>query len=187
MGKLAWMDNDKTLTEYPSSSYQVSNNYPKFLINNKTNNKSVIGIDSLEWNKQIKLKSKLYPTMTEKTRCGLTRKIYADQTNLNKIIAELQNMCKEILNKIRDLEKLDVDTIQQMGVNKNDLDEMLKKYSSYNSEFSQYVEDDNYTYESIVDDSKIVVAQKNYSYLLWSSVAIVTLIITLIVIKRNSS
>jgi hypothetical protein len=187
LGKLAWVDNDETLSEYPTSSYKIINNSPKILVDNKSNNKNVIGIDSLEWNKLIKKKSKNYPNVTDKTNCSLVRKLAPIQLKLKRITAELQNMSKEILKKIRDLEKLDVDTIQQMGVNKNVLDEMLSKYSSYNAEFSQYVEDDNYTYESIVDDSKIVVAQKNYTYLLWSGVAIVTLIIMLVLIKRNKS
>lgn len=185
LGKLGWMDNDGTLTEYPNSAYQVVNNAPRFLNNNKTCGKSVFNVDTIEWDRQLSKKSKLYPTMSDNTKCGLSRKIQADQTSVNELISQLQQIAKKIINKINYLEKLDTDTIKQVGINKSTLDNMLQKYKSYNSDFSQYVVNENYTYTNIADDSKIVVAQKNYSYLLWSSAAIITIIITLIVIKNR--
>jgi hypothetical protein len=148
--------------------------------------REMVYVDSIEWQKLMKKISAKYPTMADDTKCGLARRIQEDQSRLDALISKLQEMSKIILKKIEHLEQLDVDTIQQVGINKNLLDDMLKKYSSYNTDFSKYITEDNYTYEGIVDDSKVVVSQKNYSYLLWSSVAIVTLIITLIVIKNRS-
>jgi hypothetical protein len=185
LGKLGWMDNDGTLTEYPNSSYQVVNNAPRFLNKNNTCGKSVFNVDSIEWTRQLSKKSELYPTMYDNTKCGLSRKIQADQTSVNELISQLQKIAKQIIKIINYLEKLDTDTIKQVGINKSTLDNMLQKYKSYNSNFSEYVENENYTYTNIADDSKIVVAQKNYSYLLWSSAAIIITIITLIVIKNR--
>uniref|UniRef100_A0A6C0D9Q7 Uncharacterized protein n=1 Tax=viral metagenome TaxID=1070528 RepID=A0A6C0D9Q7_9ZZZZ len=187
VGKLGWMDNDNSITEYPRSMYKVVDDMPQDIKFNRMAGREILYVDSIEWHEQLMNKiSAKYPTMSDDTKCGLARRIQEDQSRLDALIAKLQEMSKIILNKIEYLEQLDVDTIQQVGINKNLLDDMLKKYSSYNKDFSQYITEDNYTYEGIVDDSKVVVAQKNYSYLLWSSVAIVTLIITLIVIKNRS-
>jgi len=89
---------------------------------------------------------------------------------------------KELMKKINHLEKLDSNIIKQIDVNKKVMNNMLQKYKSYNSGFSN-LESNNAEYQNIVDDSKIVVSQKHYSFVLWTTVAIITCAITVYIMK----
>jgi hypothetical protein len=89
---------------------------------------------------------------------------------------------KELKNKITNLEKLDSDIIKQIDVNKGVMNNMLQKYHSYNSGVSN-LEGNNSEYQNIFDDSKIVVSQKHYSFVLWTTVAIITSAITVYIIN----
>ena len=93
---------------------------------------------------------------------------------------------KNVVDEINALEKLDKRLIKQIYRNKKTTDEMLSNYNSYNSKFSNLVSD-NTNYQGIVDDSKIVVSQKNYTYILWTCVAVVTSMVTIYVINPRKS
>jgi hypothetical protein len=93
---------------------------------------------------------------------------------------------KNVIREINNLEKLDNDLIKQINSNKNVMDGMLIKYKNYNLKFSELISD-NQNYQGIVDDSKIVVSQKNYTYILWTCVAIVTSMVTIYILNPKKT
>jgi hypothetical protein len=113
----------------------------------------------------------------------LLEKSNAIQKNLDE---ETPNR-KELINKINHLEKLDSDIIKQIDVNKNVMNGMLQKYHSYNSAGVSNLEGNNSEYQNIVDDSKIVVSQKHYSFVLWTTVAVITCAVTVYIINPRKS
>jgi len=181
LGKLGYVDNNGNVTEYPKSMISMVNNVPTIVNSNKSCGKDIVNVDSNVWASQKMSTRK----MTPNTKCGLSSAIQADQASAEDLAAQLQTMSSQIISIINTLENLDASVIAQMGINKSALDEMLKKYTAYNREFSQYKNSDYGNYENILSDSGIVASQQNYSYLLWSSIALVVLIITLQILRKN--
>jgi hypothetical protein len=97
-------------------------------------------------------------------------------------IQDSQPNNQNVVDEINNLEKLDADLIKQIDSNKKTMDKMLSNYNSYNSKFSNLVSD-NSNYQGIVDDSKIVVSEKNYIYILWTCVAVVTCMVTIYILN----
>ena len=82
------------------------------------------------------------------------------------------------------LESLNVEIAQQMGIDKAVLADNLTLYTRYNTEFNNYKDDDVHNIDGILSDSNIVIDEENYSYMVWSILAITLLLITLHVLRK---
>jgi hypothetical protein len=183
LGKAGYVDYNGLLTEYPKPMISVVNGVPSIVKPDNSCPKEIMNVDSNIWQNQRKASN----MMTTTTKCGLSSAIQADQASVNELGNQLKEMSAYILTLIKYLETLDDSVIKQMGLNRTTLNDMLSKYVAYNSQFSQYTNTDTSNYDNIVADSKIVTAQQNYSYILWSGITVVILIIVLQVIKRTST
>jgi hypothetical protein len=123
--------------------------------------------------------------MSPTTKCGLGSAIQADQSSANELGHQLEIMSARIIFLINYLESLDSNIIAQTGINKASLDDMLTQYKSYNSKFSQYKSAEVKNINGILTDSNIVATYENYSYILWSVLAISVIIVTVTLIRRN--
>lgn len=183
VGKAGYVDYTGLLTEYPKPMISVVKGVPSIVKSDNSCPKDFVNVDSNVWQNQKKASN----MMTTTTKCGLSSAIQADQASAEQLGKQLQEMSAYILKLINYLETVDANTIQQVGINKTSLDGMLKQYTSYNSQFSQYSNVDSGNYDNIIEDSKTVAAQQNYNYILWCGITVVVLILLLQVVKRTSA
>ena len=183
LGKSGYVDYSGLLTEYPKPMISVVNGVPSIVKSDNSCTKEFVNVDSNVWQNQKKASNMMTPT----TKCGLSSAIQADQASVDDLGRQLKDMSAYILSLIKYLETLDDAVIKQMGLNRTTLNDMLSKYTSYNTQFSQYANVDVSNYDNIVADRKIVTSQQNYNYILWSGITVVMLIIALQLIKRTST
>jgi len=181
MGKIGHVGNDGSLAEYPSSMIKTVNNAPTIIDSDSSCSPDIININSIQWNNYKKISN-----MTPTTKCGLGTAIQADQNSVEDLGRQLEEISANIITIINYLEGLDSNIISQVGLNKQALDKMLKQYNDYNSKFLQYktVEFKNIT--GILTGSNIVATQENYSYILWSGLALVFIIASLVLVRKGS-
>jgi len=183
LGKLGYVDGAGLLTEYPKSMISMVNGVPTIVASDESCPKNIVNVDSTVWAAQKKSTS----MMDTSTKCGLSSAIQADQSSVDELAEQLQDMSARIIMLIQYLEGLDSTIILQMGINKNNLDNMLSQYEIYNSKFSQYNTTDHNKYDNILSDSDIVSSQQNYNYILWTGIALIVMILTIQVIRKSST
>lgn len=183
MGKLGNVNNDGLLSAYPASMINTTNGVPSIVNSDNSCSKDIINIDSIQWGNYKQTGNQMSPS----TKCGLGTAIQADQSSAAELGHQLENMSGRIIMLINYLEGVDSKIIAQTGINKASLDDMLMQYSKYNNQFSQYKNSEIKNINGIVSDSNITIAYENYSYILWSVLAITGIIITLSVIRRGRS
>jgi hypothetical protein len=181
MGKVGHIGNDGSLAEYPSSMIKTVNNAPTIVDYDSSCSPDITNINSIQWKNYKKISN-----MTPMTKCGLGTAIQADQNSVAELGKELEEISAEIIAIINYLESLDANIISQVGLNKQSLDQMLTQYNGYNNKFLQYktVEYKNIT--GILSESGIVTKQENYSYILWSGLAVTLIIASLVLVRRGS-
>ena len=62
---------------------------------------------------------------------------------------------------------------------------MLIQYQTYNKKFAEYKTSELQNINGILTDTNIVVKQENYSYILWSVLAITGIIVAFTLIRKN--
>lgn len=145
--------------------------------NNRTCGNKVNTIDSLAWNRY----KKTGINMTRDTKCGLASVSSKQQSRNNYYQKKLSDITDKIVEKLKDLESLNVDMTDQMGIDlnvfKTDMDKYKALHQKYNSLLSD--SDEMVNIGGILNDSDIIVLQENYSYLMWTIVATAIVIITI--------
>uniref|UniRef100_A0A6C0AZY9 Uncharacterized protein n=1 Tax=viral metagenome TaxID=1070528 RepID=A0A6C0AZY9_9ZZZZ len=176
LGKAGYINEDSTVSEYPKG--MISNG--SILGANNSCPKELQSINSIVW-EGLKKSDKF---MSASSTCGLANAVQADQATVQELGKQLEDMCNKIIERIHYLEGLDSSIIQQTGINKKALDEMLTKYQSYNKQFIEYKTSEQQNISGILTDSNILVTQENYSYILWCVLAITGVIIAFTLIKK---
>ena len=141
---------------------------------------NVQNIDSIKWQNYTKSSNKMSPS----TICGLSKDLENDNMRLNELRTTLGRYASKIIKHISYLESLNIDIIRQMGIDKTTYDQNVEMYKKYNADFSTYITNDVKNINGIVSDSDIVSSYENYSYMIWSILAISTLLITLKFIRK---
>jgi hypothetical protein len=181
MGKIGNVRNDGSLSEYPSSMIKTVNNAPTIIDADSSCSPDIVNINSIQWKNYKKISD-----MTPTTKCGLGTAIQADQNSVADLGRQLEQISANIIALINYLEGLDANIISQVGFNKQSLNQMLTQYNDYNRQFLQYktVEYKNIT--GILSESKVVTTQENYSYILWSGLAVVFIIASLALVRKGN-
>ncbi len=150
---------------------------PPGVTNDDSCNKDVAIIDSIAWNEYTKTGT----TMTHDTKCGLANATSRERRIETNRQASLTRITDQIIAKLKYLETLNADMVNQMGFDGTTLDEYMVKYTTLNKEYKSMFagspEMDNIS--GILTDSDIIVLQENYSYILWTIIATGLVIITL--------
>jgi len=181
MGKVGHIGNDGSLSEYPASMIKSVNNVPTIIDYDSSCSPDITNINSVQWKNYKKISN-----MTPNTKCGLGTAIQADQNSVQDLGQQLEEISSSIIMIINYLESLDGNIISQVGLNKQSLDQMLIQYNNYNNNFLQYkaVEYKNIT--GILSESGVVTKQENYSYILWSGLAVTLIIASLMLVRRGN-
>jgi len=181
MGKVGHIGNDGSLAEYPSSMIKTVNNAPTIVDYDSSCSPDITNINSIQWKNYKKISN-----MTPMTKCGLGTAIQADQNSVAELGKELEEISAEIIAIINYLESLDANIISQVGLNKQSLDQMLTQYNGYNNKFLQYKNVEYKNITGILSESGVVTKQENYSYILWSGLAVTLIIASLVLVRRGS-
>ena len=171
MGKIGYIDKSGSVAEYPSTSIE-----PFTTIKNDLScPKNAININSIQW--QTLSKSDL--KMNENTKCGLAVAVEPDQVSSSELGTQLESMSSKIIGLINYLGGIDSKLIEQSGINKTVLTDMLSQYKNYNTKVSQYKDFDSRNINGILSDSKITILHENYMYIIWFVLAIIFITITI--------
>lgn len=181
MGKIGHVNNDGSLAEYPSSMIKTVNNAPTIIDVDSSCSPDITNINSIQWKNYNKISN-----MTPNTKCGLGTAIQADQNSVADLGRQLEKTSAAIIAIINYLESLDSSIISQVGLNKQSLDQMLNQYNNYNNKFLQYKTSEFKNITGILTESGVVTKQENYSYILWSGLAVIFIIASLTLVKRGN-
>lgn len=181
LGKVGHVNNDGSLSEYPSSMIRNVNNAPTIIDADISCSPDIININSVQWKNYKRIVN-----MTPETKCGLGTAIQADQSSVEELGRQLENISASIIRIIKYLESLDSNIISQVGLNKQSLDSMMTQYNTYNNKFLQYKTVEYKNINGILSESGIVTKQENYSYILWSALAVTFIMSSLVLIRKTS-
>lgn len=171
MGKIGYIDKNGAVAEYPSTSIEPFTN----IKNDLSCPKGVVNIDSIQW--QTLSKSDL--KMGKNTKCGLAVAVEPDQLSSSDLGKQLESMSSKIIGLINYLGGVDSKLIEQSGINKTVLTDMLSQYKNYNIKISQYKDFDSRNINGVLSDSKITILHENYMYIIWFVLAIIFITITI--------
>ena len=177
LGKVGYVNKDAILSEYPSSMLNADGSIKNL---STTCSSTVQNIDSIKWKNYTKSSTQMSPT----TICGLSKELENDNIRLNELRTTLGRYASKIIKHISYLESLNIDINRQMGIDKTTFNQNVQTYKKYNDDFSTYITNDVHNINGIVSDSDIVTSYENYSYMIWSILAISTLLITLKFIRN---
>ena len=177
LGKVGYINKDAILSEYPSTMLNADGSIKNL---SSTCSSAVQNIDSIKWQNYTKSSNKMSPT----TICGLSKELENDNIRLNELRTTLGRYASKIIKHISYLESLNIDIVRQMGIDKTTYDQNVIAYKKYNDDFSTYITNDVKNINGIVSDSDIVSSYENYNYMIWSILAISTLLITLKFIRK---
>jgi len=149
--------------------------------NNKTCNKEIKAIDSIQWAGFQKSPNQ----MTKDKQCGLTKAMANENTTLKNIESQLGTVAQQLVDKISYLETLNVNMNEQMGVDRTVLDENLVLYKKIASQYGQGGQADISNMNGILSDSITRTMQENYSYIFWCILAIIVIIITIYLFRTQ--
>ena len=176
INKIGYVDDDSNLSTYPSSMINTDGT----ITNNASCSKDIVNIDSIQWTNYVKSGKNMSPS----TVCGLSKNIANEKATLAGLRNTLKTYSTQMIEYITYLESLNVEIAQQMGIDKTVLADNLTLYTRYNTEFNNYKDDDVHNIDGILSDSNIVIDEENYSYMVWSILAITLLLITLNVLRK---
>jgi hypothetical protein len=106
----------------------------------------------------------------------------AQQQELNTLQNQLNSISQAITDLTDDFQGGTLNTSSQMTKNVKGVDVYLTELDALNSKIQKYG-GENLGINNMIKDSDIVVLQKNYSYLLWSTLAIGTVLVAMNIAK----
>jgi flagellar hook-associated protein FlgK len=102
----------------------------------------------------------------------------AEQAELNKLQTQLDALSQQITDLTNEFQGGSDNTASQMQQNVAGVGEYLKELNAINQKISNFGSE-NTGINNIIKDSDIVVLQKNYSYLFWSTLAVGSVIVAM--------
>ena len=147
------------------------------ILNSSSCTKDVVKIDSIQWDNYVQNSQ----DMTPDTTCGLATQIAPELASVDALEGQLNAVSAKIIAQTSALLKLNSDGSKQIKINDLTLNENLQKYTELNAQFDNTK---NKNISGIVSDSNIQIIQNNYSYILWSILAIIAIIITIKLMKK---
>ena len=168
-----WLKNSTT-----TPSQRVPNTTTNYYVrqpavkNANSCSKVVSNVDSLQWTNDPVSGSAMTPT----TSCGYGLDVQQTQTTLSDLETQIQATTAQILDIISKMESQNTSVNQSITTTNTSLDKYIAKYKQIGSQITQ---DNAPTQNIIMQDSDVYVLQENYSYMFWSILAIVSIIIAM--------
>lgn len=193
-----WLKNNNA---YPKGNKQTNNATTLGVRNPSINNnvsstcsKKIMNIDTIQYDNYIKGSQ-----MTESSKCSEPVVSQEDQLKYDNIRSQLLTIGEDIINKMTMLTNEDINIYKKINTNTEQFKKDLEKYKAINlkiqKEINNYKKSDSniegmQNFKTMTDingmltDSDLKVLQGNYSYIMWSILAIGVLTITINVMKK---
>lgn len=191
--KTCWLKNNGA---YPKGSKELLNDRilgirkPK-LISSTTCGKEIKEINTLDYNNYNK-----GTLMTPDTQCGVSLITQDDKIKLDNIKTKLSIIGNDIATKMETLYNEDNKIYEKINMNAEQFKNNLEKYKNINKLINQELKlHSNYSIEGMrnlninningmLSDTDLKVLQGNYSYIMWSILAVGILTITINMMKK---
>ena len=190
-----WIKNSNA---YPKGSKQYNSSTilgvrtPGVKNSSKTCSKKISNIDTIQYSKYTK-----GDQMTSDTTCNVSMISQTDKIQLDNIKSQLVIISNDIAEKMESLYEQDGKIYEQMNMNAEQFNKSLEQYKeinktlldlqnfqSNNIEGMQNINMNMNDLNGMLSDSDLRVLQENYSYIMWSILAVGILTITINTIKK---
>lgn len=141
----------------------------------------VVNVDSVLWNNYPAAANVMTPT----TSCGVTNELEIDQNKVNELKEQLNNISTKIVTIVKKMTSMNLDINQKMDVNNKSLDDYIRKYKTTNLQIKKDLKVDVVNRNAILSDKNIYVLEENYKYMLWSTLAIAGIILTMNIVRST--
>ena len=171
---------------FPSAAREPSMTktiYPrhKILDNSNSCSKKILPVDSVLWN-NYPLASEI---MTPTTKCIGSKELEDEQNKVNELKEQMNDISVKILNIVKKMMNMGLDINKKMDVNQKSLDDYHKKYRDTRNEINNDLTVDQENRNAILSDKNIYVLEENYKYMLWSTLAITGIILTMNIVRST--
>jgi hypothetical protein len=139
---------------------------------------NTISMNSVDYENYIK-------RQTLENKYGLANANSVQKQQLNQLRSKLNMLSKQITDLTNKFQSGSVNAEQQSSKNISGVDQYFKDFNNTNNKIRGIAEDSNGGIENILNDSDIVVLQKNYDYLFWSILAVGTVLVSMNVLKKE--
>lgn len=171
IGKRAYIDGDSKLYPYPSDP----NYKPPVGIPNTT----PISIDSNIYQKYA------YGGDMDKNEFGLYKITSKEQQQLTEIETKLNQLSEKIVSLTNDAKTTTNSNYNQLNINKNNANNYLGQIAKNNDNIGNIENNENGNIlDNILNDSNVVVLQRNTNYLFISVLAITAILVSVYVLKK---
>ena len=185
---------DSSNKKYPMSDRNIGIRKPKLKATGSTNcSNQIVDIDTIQYDKYIK-----GDTMTTDTQCNKPFVSQEDRTKLDNITNQLIILGQDIASKMENLYNQDNKVYEKLNMNAQQFKKDLQKYKNINIKISQELNlQSNNNIEGMqnlnlnmndingmLSDTDLRVLQGNYSYIMWSILAVGILTITINTMRK---
>jgi hypothetical protein len=151
----------------------VRNKSPLMTPNGVTN--SVTNIDSMTYNNYIN-------GGEISSSYGISNATKSQQNKLGNLQLKMNNLSSQMASSVETSSAQSQQAINQLNENRNGIENYLKQINTTDTKINQF--NNNNNVEHILNDSDIIVLQKNYEYLFWSIIATGTVLVTMNIVKK---
>ena len=169
----------KTSSMYPVGEMETNSSVDLY-IRNKIPQSPPVGVSTNTNNIDTVLYQNYINGGAIDTSYGLTKATSVQKQQLQQMQTKLNLLSNQINNLTNKFSSDDQQIIQQSETNIQGLNNFVSDIKKTNKKIKNY----DTTYENILQDSDIVVLQKNYDYLFWSIIAVTTVIISMNIVKK---
>jgi len=164
----------------PSTSKNIYSRKKK-VTNSNSCSKKIVNVDSVMWNN--------YPSavdmMTPTTKCFGSKELEDEQNKVDQLKEQLNDISIKIMNIVKKMTSMNLDVNTKMDVNQKSLDDYIKKYNVTQIEITNDLSVDQANRNAILSDKNIYVLEENYKYMLWSTLAIAGIILTMNILRST--
>jgi len=139
---------------------------------------NTISMNSVDYENYIK-------TQTLDNKYGLANANSVQKQQLNQLRSKLNMLSKQITDLTNKFQSGSVNAEQQSNKNISGVDQYYKDFNNTNNKIRGIAGENSVGIENILNDSDIVVLQKNYDYLFWSILAVGTVLVSMNVLKKE--
>jgi hypothetical protein len=169
----------KTSSMYPSGSIQPNSNVDLY-VRNKMPQTPPIGVTSTTNNIDTVLYQNYVNGGAISDSYGISNATSVQKQQLQQLQTKLDLLSSQITNLTTQFETNSQELQEQSQTNIQGINKYIKDIKKNNKKIDKF--DSNF--DNILNESDIVVLQKNYDYLFWSIIAVTTVIISMSIIKK---
>jgi hypothetical protein len=180
-----WLKNSSALKKQSNNNVVLGVRQPGLKASSSCSNK-ISNIDTVRYDNYVKGSS-----MTKDTRCNDSVVSQSDKIAFDNIKSQLITLGKDIASNMENLYNQDNSIFEKLNTNAEQFKKDLENYKLTNFKISQNLQTNNIEgmknmndLNGMLNDTDLRVLQENYSYIMWSILAVGILTITINTMKK---